>query len=466
MQVRTRFAPSPTGYLHIGGARTALFNYLFARQHKGKFILRIEDTDVARSTDESTKAILDAMNWLGLDYDEGPFFQSQRFALYREHAYKLLKDGKAYKCYCTPEELETRRQEALKQGKPLKYDGRCRGAGDKDKPFAIRFKSPQIGKTIVKDHIKGTVAFENSEIDDLIILRSDSTPTYNLCVVVDDATMNITHVIRGDDHLNNTPKQILMYEAFNYPIPEFAHVPMILGSDKARLSKRHGATSVRAYKEMGYLPHALVNYLARLGWSHGDEEIFSMVELIEKFSLENVGKSSGVFNPEKLLWLNAHYLKESKPQEIAKLLRPFLEARGCKISDDEKLAMAAKTLQERSKTLLEMAEGAEFYFKDEVAYDEDSAKKFLMPDIKDTLCKLVDKLEVAEPFLHDNIQKAFQELLDETGLKLGKIAQPVRVALTGKTTSPGIFEIIEVLGREKTILRIEKATARINSCLQ
>ncbi|MBI5893250.1 MAG: glutamate--tRNA ligase [Deltaproteobacteria bacterium] len=450
-EIRTRFAPSPTGYLHIGGARTALFNYLFARQHKGAFILRIEDTDVARSTEESTTAILDAMNWLGLDYDEGPFFQSQRFALYKEHAYKLLKDDKAYKCFCTAEELEARRQEAFKQGKPPRYDGRCREAGDKDKPFAIRFKSPQIGKTIVKDHIKGAVAFENSEIDDLIILRSDSTPTYNLCVVVDDATMRITHVIRGDDHLNNTPKQIMMYEAFGYNIPEFAHVPMILGSDKTRLSKRHGATSVMAYKEMGYLPHALVNYLARLGWSHGDEEIFSMAELIEKFSLENVGKSSGVFNPEKLLWLNAHYIKNTKPEEIAKLLRPFLEAKGCKISDDEKPAMAVKTLQERSKTLVEMADGAEFYFKDEIVYDEKAVQKFLKPDIKDVLQKLIARLKGIELFLYSGIEKAFQNLVEETGLKLGSIAQPVRVALTGKTTSPGIFEVIEILGKEETV---------------
>ncbi|OGP31281.1 MAG: glutamate--tRNA ligase, partial [Deltaproteobacteria bacterium GWC2_42_11] len=449
-EIRTRFAPSPTGYLHIGGARTALFNYLFARQHKGTFILRIEDTDVARSTDESTKAILDAMEWLGLDYDEGPFFQSKRFDIYREHAYRLLEDGKAYKCFCTAEELEVRRQEALKQGKPPRYDGRCRDAKENpDKPFAIRFKSSQTGVTLVKDHIKGSVAFENSEIDDLIILRSDSTPTYNLCVVVDDATMNITHVIRGDDHLNNTPKQILLYEAFNYPIPEFAHVPMILGSDKTRLSKRHGATSVMAYKEMGYLPYALVNYLARLGWSCGDEEIFSMAELIEKFSLENVGKSSGVFNPEKLLWLNAHYIKETKADDISKLIIPFLEAKGLKVQDDEKLKMAVQTLQERSKTLVEMADGAEFYFKDEIVYDEKAVEKFFKPETKDVLQKLVVKLQKAEPFLHSNIEKAFQDLVNETGLKLGNIAQPVRVALTGKTTSPGIFEIIEVLGREK-----------------
>src|SRR3990172_1344364 len=343
MEIRTRFAPSPTGYLHIGGARTALFNYLFARHHKGKFILRIEDTDVARSTEESTQAILDGMQWLALNWDEGPYFQSKRFELYKEHAYKFLEMGKAYKCYCTAEELEQRRGEAIKQGKPPKYDGRCRNKKDEQgKPFAIRFKVLP-GTTLVKDIIKGKVAFENDEIEDLIILRSDGTPTYNLCVVVDDATMEITHVIRGDDHLNNTPKQILMYEAFGYHVPVFAHLPMILGSDKTRLSKRHGATSVMAYKEMGYLPHALVNYLARLGWSHGDQEIFSMEELIEKFSLDSVGKSSGVFNPEKLLWLNQHYIKNSGPEELAPLLLPFWKELGVDASDDKRLVPIIKT---------------------------------------------------------------------------------------------------------------------------
>ncbi|MBI3753786.1 MAG: glutamate--tRNA ligase, partial [Deltaproteobacteria bacterium] len=389
MEVRTRFAPSPTGYLHIGGARTALFNWLFARHHKGKFILRIEDTDVARSTEESTQAILDGMQWLGLNWDEGPYFQSKRFELYREHAYKFLEMGKAYKCYCAPEELEQRRKDALAQGRPPKYDGRCRDIESKgqrvteskpqNKPFAIRFKVPP-GTTLVKDIIKGNIAFDHNEIEDLIILRSDGTPTYNLCVVVDDATMEITHVIRGDDHLNNTPKQIMLYEAFDYPIPKFAHLPMILGSDKTRLSKRHGATSVISYKEMGYLPHALVNYLARLGWSCGDQEVFTIEELTEKFSLENVGKSSGVFNPEKLLWLNHHYIKESGPDELAKLLLPFLEAKGYDVGanlvfapkgrlQESPLPAIVKNLQERSKTLVEMADAAEFYFKEDIVYE-------------------------------------------------------------------------------------------------
>ncbi|MBI5286387.1 MAG: glutamate--tRNA ligase [Deltaproteobacteria bacterium] len=483
MEVRTRFAPSPTGYLHIGGARTALFNWLFASHHKGKFILRIEDTDVARSTEESIRAILEGMEWLGLHWDEGPYFQSQRFDLYREHAYKLLKDDKAYKCYCTPEELEARRQEALKQGKAPKYDGRCRElknppqspfgkGGEKEIPplekggkggFAIRFKSPQTGVTLVKDHIKGVVAFENSEIDDLIILRSDGTPTYNLCVVVDDATMGITHVIRGDDHLNNTPKQILLYEALGYPIPGFAHLPMILGADKTRLSKRHGATSVMAYKEMGYLPEAMLNYLARLGWSYGDQEIFSIAELIEKFTLEDVGKSSGVFNPEKLLWLNAHYIKEGKPEVIANLAAPFLEARGYRVG--ERLPKIVKTLQERSKTLVEMADVAGFYFKEEVIYDEKAAGKFLTPEMATIFQGLVERLEVLEPFTQDTIQGVFQEIMKERNLKLGGIAQPVRVALTGGTVSPGVFEMIEAMGKEMTISRLKRAIWHISQPL-
>src|SRR3989338_6202593 len=457
MEIRTRFAPSPTGYLHIGWARTALFNYLFARHHKGKFILRIEDTDVARSTEESTQAILDGMQWLALNWDEGPYFQSKRFELYKEHAYKFLEMGKAYKCYCTAEELEQRRGEAIKQGKPPKYDGRCRNKKDEQgKPFAIRFKVLP-GTTLVKDIIKGKVAFENDEIEDLIILRSDGTPTYNLCVVVDDATMEITHVIRGDDHLNNTPKQIMLYEAFGYPLPQFAHLPMILGSDKTRLSKRHGATSVMSYKEMGYLPHALVNYLARLGWSYGDQEIFSIHELIEKFSLENVGKSSGVFNPEKLIWLNHHYIKEAKPEELSLLLIPFLETKGYKVSADKRLVNIIKGFQERSKTLVEMAGAAEFYFKEDIQYEEDAANKFLTKDIQEIFELLISRLDSLPEFTHNAIETIFTAIMNEKDLKLGKIAQPVRVALTGGTVSPGIFEVIEILGKETSIARLKKA---------
>ncbi len=461
MNIRTRFAPSPTGYLHIGGVRTALFNWLLARHHNGKFILRIEDTDAARSTKESTEAILRGMEWLGLDCDEGPYYQSQRFDLYKEHALKLLDEGKAYKCYCTAGELDERRKNALKEGKAPKYDGRCKNrTTPSNQPYAVRFNCPP-GKTIVKDAIKGNVAFEHIEIEDLIILRSDGTPTYNLCVVVDDATMEINIVIRGDDHLNNTPKQIMLYHALGYPVPEFAHLPMILGPDKARLSKRHGATSVMAYKEMGYLPQAVNNYLARLGWSHGNQEIFSMNELIELFSLENVGKSSGVFNPEKLLWLNQHYIKEATLTELSDRLSPILDERGYKIPVKDKLGLIAQTLRERSKTLIEMADGAAFYLVDEIEFDERAAAKFLKPKIKPALDTLIDALEGMEIFTHDNIEGAFQAVMADTGLKLGKIAQPVRVALTGGTISPGIFEVIEVLGREKTLARLQNAVTLI-----
>ncbi|MBI3755775.1 MAG: glutamate--tRNA ligase [Deltaproteobacteria bacterium] len=419
----------------------------------------IDATDQQRNIDAALGPILRAFQWLGLNWDEGPYYQSKRFELYKEHAYKFLEMGKAYKCYCTPEELEQRREEAIKQGKPPKYDGRCRNKKDEPgKPFAIRFKVPH-GTTLVKDIIKGNVAFENDEIEDLIILRSDKTPTYNLCVVVDDATMEITHVIRGDDHLNNTPKQILMYEAFCYSVPVFAHLPMILGSDKTRLSKRHGATSVMAYKEMGYLPHALVNYLARLGWSHGDQEIFTMEDLIEKFSLENVGKSSGVFNPEKLLWLNQHYLKEGKIEELALLLIPFLEAKGYNAPADKRLPNIVKGLQERAKTLVEMADSAEFYFKEDIVYEENAAKKFLTPDMAALLDILIDRLHTLPAFTHEAIEAVFNDITNEKTIKLGKIAQPVRVALTGRTVSPGIFEVIETLGKETTIARLKKASA-------
>ena len=461
LEIRTRFAPSPTGYLHIGGARTALFNWLFARQHKGKIILRIEDTDAARSTEESVQAIIDGMQWLGLDWDEGPYFQSKQFDLYREHAYKLIEMDKAYKCFCTPEELEQRRKDALAHGRPPKYDGRCRNKKDEqDRPFTIRFRIPS-GTTLVKDIVKGNIAFDNNEIEDLIILRSDRTPTYNLCVVVDDATMEITHVIRGDDHLNNTPKQMLLCEAFKYAIPAFAHLPMILGSDKTRLSKRHGATSVMAYKEMGYLPHALVNYLARLGWSYRDQEIFTIEELTEKFSLENVGKSSGIFNPEKLLWVNHHYIKESAPDELAKLLSPFLETKGYKVPIDKRLANIIKTVQERSKTFVEMADAAEFYFKEDIVYEEKAAQKFLTQDMTPIFETLISGLESLPYFTHETVEAVFNNIINERGIQLGKIAQPARVALTGGTVSPGIFEVIENLGREKTIKRLKNVIAFI-----
>ncbi len=465
-EIRVRFAPSPTGALHIGGVRTALFNWLFARHHKGKFILRIEDTDQTRSTDESIKIILDGMKWLGLDWDEGPFRQTERMAIYQEHVDRLLKAGKAYHCYCTPEELDARRKEAMAAGKPPKYDRKCRSLTEPipGRTSAIRFLSSDEGQTIVRDMIRGAVTFENQQLDDLIIQRSDGLPTYNFAVVVDDVTMNISHVIRGDDHLNNTPRQIQLYQAFGYEPPAFAHLPMILGSDKTKLSKRHGATAVTEYIDLGYLPEALVNYLSRLGWSSGDQEIFSRDELIEKFSLDSVGKAPSVFNPEKLVWLNHHYIQQADHGRMAELVLDLLKKDGVvtvgKEPDAEWLKKLVKILTERSHTLVEMKAGAIPFLIDEITMDEKAKAKHLTPDVAPLLTELAAKLKTVEPFIHDAIEKAFNEIVTARAIKLGKLAQPVRVALTGGTISPGIFDVIEVMGREKTIKRIEAASVR------
>ncbi|MRR33986.1 glutamate--tRNA ligase [bacterium] len=458
-EVRLRFAPSPTGFLHIGGARTALFNWLLARKENGKFILRIEDTDVARSTQESTDAILEGMTWLGLDWDEGPYFQSDRFPLYREFVDKLLAEGKAYKCYCTAEELDRKRELATAEGRKPKYDGSCRELQEDrpGAPFVVRFRSPQQGATAFDDLIKGRISFQNEELDDLIIQRTDGTPTYNFTVVIDDATMGITTVIRGDDHINNTPRQIVMYEALGYPVPQFAHVPMILGADKSRLSKRHGATSVMAYRDMGFLPEAMVNYLVRLGWSHGDEEIFTLGDLIEKFTIEAVGRSAGVFNPDKLLWLNAHYIKTGDPQRLATLLLPFLAERGIDVGAGPELTAVVRTLQERSRTMLEMADGAIFYYKPEFEYDEKSVAKFLTPTGRELCAELAARLEKSEDVGHDAIAALFDGLCADRGVKMKDVAQPARFALTGGAASPGIYEVIGVLGRDETVRRIRRA---------
>ncbi|MGD0625521.1 MAG: glutamate--tRNA ligase [Thermodesulfobacteriota bacterium] len=462
-QVILRFAPSPTGFLHIGGARTALFNWLFARNQRGKFILRIEDTDQVRSTRESIDAILESMTWLGLDWDEGPIYQTDRLPIYREHVERLLREGKAYPCYCSPEELEEKRQRALQEKRKPKYDGHCRNlkAPLPVRAPAIRFKAPQQGITVLHDLIKGTIEFDNAELDDLIIQRSDGWPTYNFSAVVDDATMSITHVIRGDDHVNNTPRQILLYEALGYPLPQFAHVPMILGADKARLSKRHGATSVMAYKEMGFLPQALVNYLVRLGWSYGDQEVFSREELVEKFSLENIGKSAAVFNTEKLLWLNGLYIRQQKPEILAELLLPFLETRGLKPRSLAWLTEVTKTLQERSKTLVEMADQAEFYFRGDFDFDEKAAKKHLTQNIKEPLEMLVAKIESSPELNEKGLEEIFQEIVSLRGIKLGTLAQAVRVALTGKAASPGIYEVMKILGKDEALKRLSRALLRI-----
>jgi len=460
--VITRFAPSPTGYLHIGGARTALFNWLFARHHRGVFILRIEDTDLERSTEESIKAILDAMAWLGMDWDRGPFYQTQRMPLYRDYVQKLLDSGHAYWCACSAEEVERRRQEALKAGRKPKYDGRCRDKGlGPGSGRVVRFRCPQAGTTVLNDLIKGPIEFDNAELDDLVILRSDGMPTYNFAVVVDDVAMGITHVIRGDDHVNNTPRQILLYHALGAPLPRFAHVPLILGQDRTRLSKRHGATSVMAYKEMGFLPEALVNYLVRLGWSYGDQEIFSREELIEKFDLDRVGSSAAVFDMEKLLWLNAHYIREKPTAALRELVKPFLRALNLPEKDDDFLQKAVATVQPRSRTLKEMAEALRFYMVDEVSYDEQAARKFLTPDMLQAFRLLMERLEVSDGFTEHGLEKIFRDTAEELGVKLGKIAQPVRVALTGVTASPGLFEIIDILGKDVVLRRLQKACTYI-----
>ncbi|PLX79981.1 MAG: glutamate--tRNA ligase [Desulfuromonas sp.] len=457
--LRVRFAPSPTGYLHIGGARTALFNYLLARKEGGTFVLRIEDTDVARSTQESTDAILQAMDWLGLSYDEGPYYQSQRSELYQEKIDQLLEEGKAYRCYCTAEELEEKRNKAQAEGRKPKYDGTCRDRADQpiDQPHVVRFRSPDSGETAFDDKIKGRISFDNDELDDLIIRRTDGTPTYNFVVVIDDATMGINLVVRGDDHVNNTPRQIPMYEALGFPVPEFAHVPMILGADKSRLSKRHGATSVMAYRDLGYLPEAMVNYLVRLGWSYGDEEIFSMDELIEKFSLDNVGRSAGVFNPEKLLWLNAHYIKNGDIDRITGLVAGHLAEMGVKTENGPDMVAVVRSLLERAQTLVELAEGARFYFADTIEYEEKAQNKFLTADKKEPLEAVIKHLEAMAECTEESVEQAFAAMMEATGLKFGQFGPAVRVALTGTTSSPSNYEMIAILGIEESCKRIRAA---------
>ena len=463
--VRVRFAPSPTGYLHIGGVRTALFNWLFARHEGGTFILRIEDTDRSRSTEEAIDAILDGMRWVGLDWDEGPFRQTDRLELYRDHAMKLLEQGHAYWCLCTEEELEARRKEALAKGLPVRYDGRCRARGiTPSGEAALRFKAPPEGQTIIEDFIKGRVVFENEVLDDLIILRSNGYPTYNFSVVVDDALMGITHVLRGDDHLNNTPRQVPIFRALGFDVPRFGHLSMIMGADKAKLSKRHGAISIMAYKDMGYLPEAMINYLVRLGWSHGDQETFSVDELVEKFSLEHIQKSAAVFGPDKLRWLNAHYIRHGDPTRLAGLLVPFLEQVGLgeamqKYSENWKGCLVA-AFQERSHTLVEMAEHAVPYVAQDISFDEAAAKKFLTPVIAPTLETLTNRLEAQADFSKTALEEAFKQLIQDEGMKMGQLAQPVRVALTGRPASPGIFEVMDLLGRERTIGRLRQGIAR------
>ncbi|MGC9325210.1 MAG: glutamate--tRNA ligase [Desulfomonilia bacterium] len=455
--VRTRFAPSPTGYLHIGGVRTALFSWLYARHTGGRFILRVEDTDAERSTESSTEQILEAMQWLGLDWDEGPFYQSQRLDTYRSYIYRLLDEGKAYWCECTPESLEEKRKTALSQGEKPKYDGTCRdknlgpGSGR-----VVRFRMPTTGVTSFDDLIKGRITVDNSEMDDLILIRSDGMPTYNVSVVIDDATMNITHIIRGDDHVNNTPRQVRIYEAFGFDLPKFAHVPMILGSDKARLSKRHGATSVTAYRDMGYLPEAVVNYLVRLSWSHGDQEIFSMSELIDLFDIHDVGKSAAVFNPDKLIWLNHHYIKTGDPERLATLVEDFIDEHGYSPQDRAYMVRVVTDIRERTKTLVDMLDFGDFYFLEKDPPDE-LKETYFTPELADIFRILIERLETIDLTDRALTESTITSLLEEFSIKFKVIAQPIRVALTGKTVSPGIFEMLSTLGRERALPRLKKA---------
>ncbi|MBW1819190.1 MAG: glutamate--tRNA ligase [Deltaproteobacteria bacterium] len=462
--VVTRFPPSPTGYLHIGGARTALFNWLYARRNKGKFILRIEDTDKARSTDEATRAIIESMEWLGLNWDEGPIFQSQRYDIYNAAIDRLLDKGAAYHCHCSPEDLEARRKEAMAKGLKPKYDGKCRELGlGPASGSVVRLKTPLSGTTRFEDRVKGPISFENEELDDLILRRSEGSPTYHMAVVADDIDLGITHVIRGDDHVNNTPRQILIYGALGEPVPVYAHVPMILGPDKTRLSKRHGAMSVLAYRDMGYLPHALLNALARLGWSHGDQEKFTLDELVKTFSLDHVGKSAGVFNTEKLLDLNGVYIRETHDEDLARAVKPFLEKLGYTGLEESQLKKVAAALKPRSKTLAGMGEAAGFFFTPEISYEEKGDKKFLKPNALGMLEDLRKALALAPSFAQKDLEDVFVAFMEEKQIKLGKIAQPLRVALTGKTVSPGIFEVMEALGKESVLTRLDKAIEHIRA---
>lgn len=459
----TRFAPSPTGYLHIGGARTALFNWLFSRHSGGKFILRIEDTDQERSTPESVQAILDGMSWLGISWDEGPYFQMERMDLYRKETERLLREGGAYRCVCTKEELDARREEMKARGEKPRYDGRCRDLppeATEGRPHVVRIKTPLSGRTVVRDLLRGDVVFENSELDDLILLRTDGSPTYNYVVVIDDAAMGITHVLRGDDHLSNTPKQVILYRALGYPLPQFGHFPLIHGMEGGKLSKRQDDVSVMAYKEKGYLPEAMVNYLVRLGWGHGDQEIFNIVEMTDYFSLEHVGKSPSKFNLDKLQSLNAHYIKMAEPSRIAQLLLPFLEKRGIAEKATSWLEKVVKTLQERSRTLDEMAAAAEFYFREKPA-DPKAAAKFLTADMKPVLEEIAREFSTVEDFSAE-AEDALKRATERLGGDL-KVHQPIRVALTGSAASPDLFDVMRLLGRDEVARRLRNAAGRIGA---
>lgn len=464
MTIRTRFAPSPTGYLHIGGARTALFCWLYARKHGGTFILRIEDTDLERSTTESVNAILEGMTWLGLEYDEGPFFQTHRFDRYKEVIQQLLDQGHAYHCYCSKEELDTMRAEQMERKEKPRYDGRCRHRQEPREGVApvVRFCNPIEGEVVIDDIVRGRVVIKNAELDDLIIARSDGSPTYNLTVVVDDWDMQVDHVIRGDDHLNNTPRQINILRALGAAPPRYAHVPMILGSDGARLSKRHGAVSVMQYRDDGYLPEALLNYLVRLGWSHGDQEIFTMDEMIQLFDVDHINHSASTFNPDKLLWLNHHYLMHSDPAHVAHHLRYHLGRLGIDPSQGPEPAEVVLAQRERCKTLVEMAQASAFFYQDIQAYEEKAAKKHLTAASAPALAALREQLAAVADWEKTALHEAVNGVAEQLGIKLGGVAQPLRVAVCGTSVSPPIDATLALLGREKTLARLQQALDQIN----
>ncbi|MBE0472506.1 MAG: glutamate--tRNA ligase [Methyloprofundus sp.] len=460
MSVKTRFAPSPTGYLHVGGARTALFSWLYAKKNNGTFVLRIEDTDLERSTQASVDAILEGMAWLDLDYDEGPFYQTHRFDRYKEVIQQLLDQGDAYYCYCSKEELEALREQQMADKQKPRYNGKCRENSEDKTELnrVIRFRNPEEGEVVIEDLVKGKIVVANKELDDLIIARTDGTPTYNLTVVVDDMDMGITHVVRGDDHVNNTPRQINILKALGAELPHYAHLPMILGDDGARLSKRHGAVSVMQYRDAGYLPEALLNYLVRLGWSHGDQEIFSRAEMIELFDLSEVNVSASAFNTEKLLWLNHQYIMNSEPELVAKHLEWHMQQRGIDAaSQGPALVDLVKAQRERCKTLVEMADASLYFYQDFSEYDEKAAKKNFKLDAVEALQALLDAFNGITVWQGEVLHETVLKTAEALELKLGKVAQPLRVAVCGTGMSPSIDITLSLLGREKTLNRLEHA---------
>ncbi|EOV0646915.1 glutamate--tRNA ligase [Cronobacter turicensis] len=464
MKIKTRFAPSPTGYLHVGGARTALYSWLFARNQGGEFVLRIEDTDLERSTPEAIEAIMDGMNWLSLEWDEGPYFQTKRFDRYNAVIDEMLAAGTAYKCYCSKERLEALREEQMAKGEKPRYDGRCRHSHEHradDEPCVVRFANPQDGSVVFDDQIRGPIEFSNLELDDLIIRRTDGSPTYNFCVVVDDWDMEITHVIRGEDHINNTPRQINILKALGAPVPLYAHVSMINGDDGKKLSKRHGAVSVMQYRDDGYLPEALLNYLVRLGWSHGDQEIFSREEMIKFFALDAVSKSASAFNTDKLLWLNHHYINTLAPEYVATHLQWHIEQENIDTRNGPQLAELVKLLGERCKTLKEMAQTCRYFYEDFSEFDADAAKKHLRPVARQPLEVVRDKLAALTEWTAENVHHAIQATADELEVGMGKVGMPLRVAVTGAGQSPGLDVTVHAIGKSRSVERINKALAFI-----